>query len=172
MTATTRSTMDALADGPASARAARAAKAQATQTLLRKSTPERINLTLAVLEALASAGLTVLLTLFLSSVPREKARAFHGAPCFRIQSNKGTGDAVAHGFGLRALASARARRPNVELILRLDELKCLAKDHLRGLPLEVLLDGDAVHDDGAASGLEPNARDRRFALAGGVCAGA
>jgi hypothetical protein len=52
---------------------------------------------------------------------------------------------VAHGIGLGAVAAAGDGRRDVVLIEHFDELEGLTHDHARGLPLEVLVAGDAVH---------------------------
>src|SRR5258708_6209031 len=126
---------------------------------------------LAVLEALAGAGLPVLLALLLAGVAREEARALDRATLLGVERDERARDAVAHRLGLRGLAAARARGPDVELVLRFDELERLAEHHARGLALEVVVDRKPVDDDGAVAGLEPDARDGGLSLAGGVGAG-
>src|SRR6185312_2678147 len=126
---------------------------------------------LAVLEALAGARLTVLLALLLARVPRQEARALDGAALLGVERDERARDPVAHRFRLGALAAARAGRPDVELVGRLDELERLAQDHARGLALEVIVDREAVDDDRSGAGLEPDAGDGGLALAGGVRAG-
>jgi hypothetical protein len=126
------------------------------------------HLPLAVLEPLARARLTVLFTLLLSSVAGQEACAFDGTTLFGIEGDERSCDAMSHGFGLGALSSAGASRPDVELVLRLDELESLAKDHAGRLTLEIVVDRPSIDHDRAAAGLEPNAGYGGFALSRGV----
>src|SRR5580658_7459994 len=168
MTATTRSTIVAWAGGAATTTAA--AESASAGSVLRRLAQATL-LPLAVLEALAGAGLPVLLAFLLARVAREKARSLDRSTLLGVERDEGARDAVAHGLGLRRLAAARARGPHVELILGFDELEGLPQDHPRRLALEVLVDREVVDDDGAVSGFQPDARDGGLALAGGVCAG-
>ena len=61
---------------------------------------------LGVLEALAGAGLTVLLALLLARVAREEAGVLEAAAALGIDRDERAGDAVAHGLGLGAVPAA------------------------------------------------------------------
>jgi len=50
----------------------------------------------------------------------------------------------------------------------LDELERLAHDHPRRLSLEVRVAGHAIDGELAGAGLDPDSRDGRLALSGGV----
>src|SRR5258708_7331032 len=156
MTATMRSTIVAGAVPAAPARAKAAAiPARSAFRMAGEGTRSAAS-ALAVLEALAGAGLPVLLALLLAGVAREEARALDRATLLGVERDERTRDAVAHRLGLRGLAAARARGPDVELVLRFDELERLAEHHARGLALEVVVDRKPVDDDGALAGLEPD----------------
>src|SRR4051794_28696512 len=111
------------------------------------------SLALGVLEALASAGLTVLLALFLAGVAGEKARLLEARPSLGVDGDERARDAVAHGVGLGAVPAARHRRGHVVLIEHFDELERLPHDHARGFSLEVVVARYAVDLDLARSGL-------------------
>src|SRR5262249_49186599 len=130
--------------------------------------PYGLSLALRVLEALAGAGLAVLLALFLAGVAREKAGLLQARSTFGVDGAEGARDAVAHGVGLGAVPPARDRGGHVVLIEHFDELERLAHDHARRLSLEVGVAGHAVHLDLPRSGLDPDAGDGRLPLAGCV----
>src|SRR5215213_7844180 len=101
-------------------------------------------LALRVLEALAGAGLPVLLALLLPRVAREEAGPLEGRAALGVGEHEGAGDAVAHGLGLGAVAAACDGRLDVVLIEDLEQLERLAHDHARGLADEVLVGGALV----------------------------
>src|SRR5450432_1363290 len=125
-------------------------------------------LALGVLEALASAGLAVLLALLLAGVAGEKTRLLEAGATLGVDGDEGARDAVAHGVGLGAVPPARHGGLDVVLVEHFDELERLAHDHARRLSLEVLVAGHAVHLELARTGLHPNAGNGRLSLAGRV----
>src|SRR6478735_351021 len=102
---------------------------------------------LGVLEALAGAGLAVLLTLDLAVVAGQEAGLLQRAAAFRIFRREGAGDAVTHRVRLRAVSAAGDGRSDVVLVDDFEQLERLAGDHAAGLALEVLVDGLTVDRD-------------------------
>src|SRR5262245_33857775 len=78
---------------------------------------------LAVLEPLPRSGLAVLLALLLARVAGQEPGALQDAALLRIERDERARDAVAHRLGLRGVPATLHRRPDVELVCRLDELE-------------------------------------------------
>src|SRR6478609_5929824 len=123
---------------------------------------------LAVLEALAGAGLTVLLTLDLAVVTGQEAGLLQGAAALRIFRGQGAGDAVAHRVRLRAVAATGDGCSHVVLVEQLEQFERLAGDHAAGLTLEVLFDVLTVDGDLTRTGADPNTSNGGLALTSGV----
>src|SRR6187431_883266 len=123
---------------------------------------------LAELELLTSAGLTGLLTFFLTAVARQEARLLECLATLVVLGDQRARDAVTNGLGLGAVAAAGDHGLDVVLVGELEQLQRLTGDHHSGLPLEVRADGLLV--DGALTGTRrnPDARDCGLALASGV----
>src|SRR5579862_2473337 len=131
-TATTRSTIVACARGETKRRATRTPRATICSTAARrrfKRLSSEKGLPLAVLEPLARARLAVLLAFLLARVAREEACALEGWTFLGVERAEGTRYPVTHRFGLCVLPAPVARGPDVELVLRLDELERLPQHH-------------------------------------------
>src|SRR5689334_13053959 len=124
---------------------------------------------LAVLEALAGAGLTGLLAFLLARVAREEAVFLELGAQRRVDHQQRAGDAVAHRAGLTRLATTAHVDGDVELGRLFHRLERLADDHHRSRAAEVDFRGLAVDGDLTGARSEQHARDRVLAPTGAVC---
>src|SRR6266702_3201 len=122
-------------------------------------------LALGELEALAGAGLAVLLALHGAGVAGDEAGLLEDRPVVRVELHERAGDAVADGAGLTGQPAALRVHEHVELAHLVDELERLDQDHLRRLPAEVGVHGAAVDGDVARAGREAHAGDGLLAAA-------
>src|SRR5450755_5052827 len=136
----------------------------------REGAPGALNFgsTLRVLEALAGACLTVLLTLDLTVVAGEEAGLLEGTATLRIFGGQRAGNAVTHGVRLRAVSAAGHSGLDVVLVDELEQLERLARDHAAGLALEVVVNAFAVDGDLTRTCADPNTSNSGLALTSGV----
>src|SRR5688572_15890464 len=130
-------------------------------------------LALGVLEALACAGLTVLLALLGASVTRQETSLLQRAAAIGVFSAQGASDAVAQGFCLCAVTTASDGSEDVVLLDELELRQRLTCDHARGCALEVFLRAYTVDQHLTRTvRTDPHTCHCGLTLAGGVLTGA
>ena len=125
------------------------------------------DLTLGELEAATGALAAIFFAFFDARVARQSADFAQAAAQFLVGKHESFGNAVFNGSGLAGIAAAGRGRFDVELDFGGDAQNA-ANQLLRGDAREVFFDCFAVDGDGAATGRNPHAGNRVFALAGAV----
>ena len=131
----------------------------------------RINinrLTLAVLVTGTGSAQTVLFAFLLAGIAGQETGLLQNSAERRIKKKQSTADAMTHSLGLAGRAAATHVDADFELVLEIHQLEGLAHDHLKGLTVEIFLEGAAVHNDGAGSGVKTGAGSGSLAAPGSV----
>src|ERR1044071_5322371 len=123
---------------------------------------------LRVLERAPRLRLAVLLALDHAAVRGGDPAALERAAQVRLEVGERLGDAVAHRAGLTRKPAARDRAGHVVLAGAVGGDDRLLDQHAQHRTGEIGLDHARVDDDLARAGLDPDARHRVLALAGGV----
>src|SRR5262249_23133454 len=123
---------------------------------------ERSGLPLRELEALARAGLPVLLSLLHPRVAREHPRPLQLGPELRVELEQGPRDTVTPRARLTRQSAASDVHLHVELGRRARELEWLCHDEPEGLPGKVVLERPSVDRDPTLAGPEEHARHGRL----------
>src|SRR5262249_25681896 len=101
-------------------------------------------------------------------IASEEATTFEHAAQVRLVGHQGFGDAVPNGPGLTRQPAARHRADDVVLAGAIGGPDLLLDQHAQHWTHEIELDSAGVDHDLAGARLDPNARERVLALAGGI----
>ena len=114
---------------------------------------------LGVLELLACAGLTWLVTLFLAGIAGDVARLLEDGLVVLVQADQSASDAVPNRRGLRRDAATRHAGLDIELALLRKRDERLHRDDPEDLAREVILERTTVDGHVASAGAQKDARD-------------
>ena len=120
-------------------------------------------LTLAELETLASAGLTVLLAFAHAGIASEESLGFKSGTKIGVGLEKGASDAVTTGTGLAVRAASGDGHADVELTERVGGDQRLQEVHTLRFNHEIVFQGATIDGHFARTGGEADASDSGFA---------